>query len=344
MKRLALPLVVALVLATLSAVSAAPAGRVTVLCSPNPAWCDAVRAEFPRATGIQVDFVRLSSGESLARLRAERQNPSFDVWFGGTGDPHIVANEEGLTEFVRPDAWGDLRAQFRDAVTGPRGPMYIPLYAGILGWALNERLLRSRNLPTPRTWDDLADPRYKGLIAYPNPNTSGTGYTLIATLVQIYGEERAFDLLKRIHRNITEYTRSGAAPGQLTGRGEIAIGITFIHDAVDQVLQGFPITYNAASNGTGYEIGGLSLVKATQNRANAMAFINWALTPAAQTLAASRGQSYQIPSNSKTPVPRVAPRFQDFNVIRYNFLRYGSQAVRDGLVKRWTEQVFPLPK
>lgn len=336
--------VLVVMLTAFSVASAAPAGRVTVLCSPNPAWCDAVKAEFPRATGIALDFVRLSSGEALARLRAERQNPSFDVWFGGTGDPHIVANEEGLTDFVRPDAWNDLRAELREAVTGPRGPMYMPLYAGILGWAINARLLKEKNLPVPRTWRDLADSRYRGLVAYPNPNTSGTGYTLLATLVQVYGETAAFDLLKRIHRNITEYTRSGAAPGQLTGRGEIAVGITFVHDAVDQVLQGFPITYNASSDGTGYEIGGLSLVKATPNRANALAFINWALTPAAQALAAERGQSYQIPSNSKTPVPRTAPRFQDFKVIKYDFLKFGSQSVRDGLVKKWTEQVFPLPK
>lgn len=335
-----LVLAVVTLLATVGVAMSAPASRVTVLCSPNPAWCDAVKAEFPKATGIQVDFVRLSSGEALARLRAERQNPSFDVWFGGTGDPHIVANEDGLTEFYRPKAWNDLRPELREAVAGK----YIPLYAGILGWALNERLLTEKGTPVPRTWKDLADPRYRGLIAYPNPNTSGTAYTLLATIVQIYGEKQAFDLLKAIHKNVTEYTRSGAAPGQLAGRGEVAIGITFIHDAVDQVLKGFPITYGAPRDGTGYEIGGLSLVKATPNRANALAFIDWALTSEAQGLAADQGQSYQIPSNSKTPIPKIAPRFQDFNVIKYDFLKYGTAEVRDGLVKRWTTEVFPLPK
>lgn len=339
MRRL-VALVAGLVLVMLGAVSAAPAGKVTVLCSPNPAWCDAVKAEFPKATGITVDFIRLSSGEALARLRAERQNPAFDVWFGGTGDPHIVANENGLTEFYQPKAWADLRPELRQAVAGK----YVPLYAGILGWALNERLLKEKGVPVPRTWRDLADPRYRGLVAYPNPNTSGTAYTMIATIVQIYGEKDAFDLLKGIHKNVAEYTRSGAAPGQLAGRGEVAIGITFIHDAVDQVLKGFPITYGAPSDGTGYEIGGLSLVKGTPNRANAIAFIDWALTPEAQQLAAAKGESYQIPSNSKTPVPRIAPRFQDFKVIQYDFLKYGSDAVRESLVKKWTAEVFPLPK
>jgi hypothetical protein len=55
--------------------------------------------------------VRLSSGAALARLRAEKAAPTFDVWFAGSGDSHWVAQAEGLTEFFRPKAWGELRAQ-----------------------------------------------------------------------------------------------------------------------------------------------------------------------------------------------------------------------------------------
>lgn len=329
-----------LVLLPWSAAVAAPAGKVTVLCSPNPAWCDAVKAAFPKATGIALQDVRLSAGESFTRLRAERQNPTFDVWFGGTGDPHLAAVQEGVTEFYRPKAWDDLRPQLREAVGGK----YIPLYAGILGWAINDRLLREKGISAPRTWKDLADSRYRGLIAYPNPNTSGTAYTMLATIVQIYGEQGAIDLLKRVHRNVAEYTRSGAAPGQLAGRGEVAIGISFIHDVIDQVMKGFPLSYGAPSDGTGYEIGGLSLVRGAPDRANAIRFIDWALSPEAQRLAAEQGESYQIPSNAKTPVPPFAPRFEDFHVIKYDNLKYGNVAVRDALIGRWTKEVFPLPK
>lgn len=328
-----------LVVASIGLASAAPAGRVTVLCSPNVEWCDLIKSEFPKATGTNLEFVRLSSGEALARLRAERANPVFDVWFGGTGDPHIVANEEGLVEFYQPRAWSEIRPELRDAVARK----YIPLYAGILGWAQNPSLLREKGIPEPRRWEDLADPRLRGLVAYPNPSTSGTGYTMVATLVQLFGEERAFDLLKRIHRNVAQYTRGGADPGVLTGRGEVAIGVTFLHDAVLQILRGFPVSHGSARDGTGYEIGGLSLVRGAPNRANAIAFIEWAMTPAAQGLAPQAG-SYQIPSNARAPIPSVAPRFESFNVIKYDFQRYGSASVRDRLVQRWTREVFPLPK
>jgi iron(III) transport system substrate-binding protein len=328
------------VLAGLSVARAAPAAKVVVLCSPNVEWCDSIKAAFPRATGIQLEYVRLSSGEAMTRLRAERTNPIFDVWFGGTGDPHYEASTLGFTEFYKAKAWDDIRPELKDAVQAK----YIPLYAGILGWAVNGGLLREKKLLEPKTWEEMADPRYRGLIAYPNPSTSGTAYTMLATMVQIYGEAKTFDILKRMHKNVVEYTRAGAAPGVMTGRGEVAVGVTFLHDAIGQILSGFPVTYGTSRDGTGYEIGGLSLVKGTPNRTNAMAFIDWALTPEAQSLAASEGKSYQIPSNAKTPVPKVAPRFQDFKVIKYDFIKYGTPAVREALIKRWTTEVFPLPK
>ena len=181
------------------------------------------------------------------------------------------------------------------------------------------------------------------MVASPNPNASGTGYTMVASMVQAYGEAKAFDLLKRIPRNVAEYTRAGAAPGVLAGRGEVAIGVTFVHDAVLQILSGFPVTYGSARDGTGYEIGGISLVKGPPSRANGIAFIEWALSPEAQALA-EQAKSYQLPSNAKTPVAKVSPRFQDFNVIRYDFVKFGTAAVRDGLVRRWTREVEPLPK
>lgn len=330
-----------LAIAGMGIAQAGPAsGRVSVICVPALAWCNAIKAEFPRATGIALDFLRLSSGEAFARVRAEKANPQFDVWFGGPGDSQWVASEEGLTEAFRPRNWDDLRPDLREAVAGK----YIPIYTGVLGWALNPRMLRDKNAPEPRTWRDLADPRYKGLVVYPNPTTSGTGYSMLATVVQVYGEREAFELLKRIHPNIAEYTRSGGAPAPLVGRGEAAIGVIYAHEVVTAILNGFPVTYGSARDGTGYEIGGVSLLKGAPNRANGIAFIEWALTPEAQRLAADAGESYQIPSNMKTAIPRVSPRFQDFNVIKYDFARFGRLDVREHLLGRWLKEVFPLPK
>jgi iron(III) transport system substrate-binding protein len=323
----------------LSYFPAAAQGRVNILCSPDPAWCEAVKQSFGKATGIQTEFVRLSSGAALARLRAEKAAPTFDVWFAGSGDSHWVAQAEGLTDFFRPKAWGELRPQLTKAVDGH----YIPLYTGLHGFGVNDKLLKEKGLPAPETWKDLGDPRYKGLVAMPNPNTSGTGYVMMTTIVQIYGEEPGFELLKAIHKNVAQYTRSGGDPSLLAGRGEVGIGVSFANDVVERVRKGFPLRFVGPKDGTGYEIGALSLVKGAPNRDSALRLIDWALEPENQKLGPQNGE-VDMQSHTRTPVDPDVPRFEDAKVISYDFGKYGTPAVRDGLIKRWTEQVFPSPR
>jgi iron(III) transport system substrate-binding protein len=334
MKRIALVLLAA----TALVLSHAQAQRVNLLCSPDLAWCEALGPAFKAATGIDLEFQRLSSNVGLARLRAEAANPIFDAWFGGTGDPHLIAFREGLTEFYEPSSWGEIIQNLKDQVGGT----YIPLYAGALGFVVNEGVLAGKAMPAG--WRDLTDPMYKGLIAMPDPNSSGTAYTIIATLVQIFGEEEAFEILAGLHQNIAQYTSSGSAPGQLAGRGEVAIAVQFMHDGVKFAAQGFPLTVYAPVEGTGYEIGGLSLIANAPNRDAAIAFIEWALTPEAQMIAAAQGDSYQVQSNRNTPAAELAPDLSTINLIDYDFDTFGTPAVKERLVGRWTNEIFPVPR
>lgn len=334
MKRFALVLIAASALF----LGQAQAQRVNLLCSPDLAWCEALGPAFTAATGIDLEFIRVSSNDALARIRAEAASPIFDVWFGGTGDPHLIAFREGLTEFYEPTVWGEIIQDLKDQVGGT----YIPLYAGALGFVVNEGVLEGK--PMPAGWRELTDPMYKGLVAMSDPNSSGTAYTVIATLVQLFGEDEAFEILAGLHQNMNQYTSSGSGPGQLAGRGEVAIGIQFMHDGVKFAAQGFPLTTYAPVEGTGYEIGGLSLIANAPNRDAAIAFIEWALTPEAQMIAAAQGDSYQIQSNRNTPVPDLAPDLSTINLIDYDFSTYGTPEVKERLVGRWTNEIFPQPR
>lgn len=316
------------------------AGQVNLLCSPDLAWCEALGPAFTEATGHDLDFIRVSSQDALARIRAESENPVFDVWFGGTGDPHLIAVREGVTEFYEPSVWEDIIPDLREAVDGE----YIPLYAGALGFVVNTQVVEEQGLDVPRSWLDLTDEQYRGLLAMPDPNSSGTAYTIIATLVQIFGEEEAFDLLADIHQNMAQYTSSGAAPGQMAGRGEVAVAIQFMHDGVKFAEQGFPLEVIAPEEGTGYEIGGISLIANAPNRDAAIDFIEWALTPEAQNIAAAQGESFQVQSNMNTPVSELAPDLDSINLIDYDFDYFGTPDVRDELVGRWTNEIFPIPR
>ncbi|HIQ05824.1 MAG TPA: iron ABC transporter substrate-binding protein, partial [Anaerolineae bacterium] len=88
------------------ATEAAPAPKpekLTVLCGAQEDWCQALTQAFEAKTGIKTSYVRMSSGEALARIRAGKDNPEFDVWHGGPADGYIAAKEEGLLEpYVSP--------------------------------------------------------------------------------------------------------------------------------------------------------------------------------------------------------------------------------------------------
>ena len=58
-------------------------GPLTVLCGMQEEWCQAAVAAFEAETGVETSMVRMSSGEALARLKAEGEDTLFDVWYGG---------------------------------------------------------------------------------------------------------------------------------------------------------------------------------------------------------------------------------------------------------------------
>ena len=149
----------------------------------------------------------------------------------------------------------------------------------------------------PKCWADLLDPRFKDDVQVADPNASGTSYTMLATMVQLMGEDKAFDYMKKLHQNINQYTKSGAAPAKAASLGESLIGITFQHDAVVMAVQGAPVKIVSPCEGTGYEIGSMSIVKGARNLDNAKKWYDWALTAAAQSLGPKANVSYQVPSN-----------------------------------------------
>jgi iron(III) transport system substrate-binding protein len=319
------------------ATPAAAQGELVVYCGVQEEWCRPMMAAFERATGVRVAMTRRSTGETLAQIRAERQNPRGDVWWGGTGDPHLQAAEEGLTEEYRSPGLALLHPwAVRQAEQS--GFRTVGIYAGILGYSFNTRELERRRIAAPRCWSDLAKPEFRGEVQVADPNTSGTAYTMLATFVQLMGEDQAFTFLKALHRNINQYTRSGAAPARAVATGESLVGITFLQDAVTQKVNGAPVALVAPCEGTGFEIGSMSIIKGARNMENARRFYDWALTAQAQALAAE-AKSYQLPSNREAPVPPEAPRFEDVKLIDYDFAKYGSAAERTRILQRWDREV-----
>ncbi len=317
-------------------------GRLVLYCTPQEEWCRAMVTAFERATGIKVDMTRKSSGENYAQVKAEAANPRGDVWWGGTGDPHLQAAEEGLTLEYRSPKLSELHEW---AVRQAEQSRYrtVGVYAGALGFGYNAELLARKGLPAPKCWADLLDPRLRDEVQVADPNSSGTAYTLLATVLQIMGEEKGWEYLKKLHRNVNQYTKSGAAPAKAVSLGETLVGITFMHDLVTYAVQGAPVKVVAPCEGTGYEIGSMSIIKGAPNLENAKKWYEWALTPEAQALGA-QAKAYQVPSNRHAAAPPQAPKFSEIKLINYDFAKYGSSAERRRLLSKWDKEVKALPK
>ena len=312
-------------------------GSLNVICGAQTEWCSLIQATFSRSTGIKVNVVQKGAGEALAQLAAESANPKTDVWFGGAGDPHLQAAEKDLTLAYQSPNIHLLRDW---AVTQARQSKYktVGLYSGPLGFAFNTELLAKKKLPAPACWSDLIKPQYKGELQMANPNSSGTAYMVIATMVQLNGEDKAFDYLKALHKNVSQYPRSGTGPLKNVSHGENTISISMIHDVPGEVMQGFPVKSGAPCEGTGYEIGSLSIVKGARNLTNAKKFYDWALTASAQELGAAAKQ-FQMPSNKDAKVDPRVPDIKKIKLINYDFEKYGKAAERKRLLERWEREV-----
>jgi iron(III) transport system substrate-binding protein len=328
----------------LSALSMAAAaqGQVNVICSVQADWCNMIQTVYTRTTGTRVNMTLKGSGEALAQLIAEKDNPRTDLWFGGTGDPHLQAAEQGLTLEYKSAAlpqlhdWAQQQAKQSNYRT-------VGIYSGPLGFAYNTELLARKKIAVPRTWADLLKPEFKGEIQVANPASSGTAYTMIATLVQLMGEDKAFDYLKGLHRNVSAYPRSGTAPIKAVARGETGLSISFVHDAPQEKMQGFPIASATPADGTGAEIGSMSLIKGSRNLEQARQFYEWALTAQAQQFGAATRQ-YQLPSNKATPIDPHVPDFKKIRFIDYDYAKYGASAERRRLIAKWEKEVNSLPR
>jgi len=308
-------------------------GELNLLCVVEIDWCEGMVPEFNKLyPGIIVNWVRMSSGESLTRLRNEAANPQFDVWWGGPIDSYIAAAQEGLIEpYDSPNA-----VNLRDPklMKAPDNSWF-GIYIGTLGFATNTNWLAEHpDVSAPTSWDDLLKPEFQGQILVAHPSSSGTSYTHLCTNIQMRGEDAAWDYERALNNNILQYTKSGSAPASFAGAGEAAVGIVFSHDIVKRIEQGMPLQLTFPQEGTGYEIGGTALVKGAQHPELAKLWIDWALTPAAQELG-PKYQGFQAPTVIGAEASR--PELLDVNLIDYDFEFCGNN--KKDFIDRFTNEI-----
>ncbi len=306
--------------------------KLTLYCGLMEDYMVKAVKEFEKDTGIKVDAVRMSSGEVLGRIQAEKNNPKASVWYGGPADAFIQAKEYGLLEkYVSPNA-AKIPARFKD----PDG-YWTGIYVGYLGFAANKKLLAEKGIPQPKSWQDLLNPALKGQVVVANPGSSGTAYTMLATIVQLMGEEKGLQYMKQLNGQIKTYPKSGTAPAMMAGQGECTVGITFLHDAIKYREEGMKdLVLSAPAEGTGYEIGAIGIIKGGPDQEAARKWIDWCLTKKTQELGQTVG-SYQFLTLPEASPPPQAAEIKDTKLIDYKLDWAGKN--RSALVEKWANAI-----
>ena len=289
--------------------------EINVLCTPQEEYCAGMKQEFEKKYNITVNYVRMSAGEALARVQAEKDNPTFDIWWGGPADSFIAAKGKGVLEKYDSPNYANLidPSKAKDADNTWAG-----IYMGSLGFATNTNWLKANpNAKAPTSWDDLLKPEFKGQIMVAHPSTSGTSYTALATILQIRGDQAGWEYVKKYAGQVIQYTKSGAAPAKLVGLGEAAVAIVFSHDTVNEIENNkAPLVLTFPAEGTGYEIGAEAIIKGAKHMDAAKAWFDWALTPETQSLG-PKYKAYQAPTVKGAVASR--PELMQANLIKYDF-------------------------
>ncbi|MDQ1911997.1 extracellular solute-binding protein [Paenibacillus sp. GD4] len=285
--------------------------------------------KFKETTGQPYELIRMSSGEAAYHLLTLKKS-GIDVVLGGPADLHeqLKNNKKSIrhtspaTERI-PDRYKDTEGHW----TG--------MYLGPLSIGINQNVWRQdpalARMEPPETYEDLLRPELKGRIEIPDPETSGTGYTLLASLTQERGEERALELMKELKQQSVSTSFSGITSAQRLAVGEVAAVISFLGDQLRFANSGYS-TLSIVPPQAGWEIGAVSILKNGSNTNAAKMLVDFVLSSEAQTYYMNTAFSYPVLPD--IPLNRMlSPAYLGRLLESYRFDLAARQ--REQLISKW---------
>ena len=227
---------------------------------------------------IKINWVRDSHGVITAKLLAEKNNPQADVAWGVAATSLSVLKTEGMLEPYAPVGVEKLDPRFVD---GDVPPGWVGVDAWIAAICYNKVEGEKLGLTPPAAWEDLTKPEYAGHVVMPNPASSGTGFLDVSAWLQIFGEEKGWDYMDRLHQNIASYTHSGSKPCKMAASGETVVGVSFEFRGAQALTDGAPIEVITPSEGLGWDMEANAIIAGTDDLEAAKVLMDWAITPAA---------------------------------------------------------------
>jgi iron(III) transport system substrate-binding protein len=236
---------------------------------------NAIAPAFKAKSGLDLQVVAAGSGELVRRIRAESQRPLGDcvVSIGGEG---IDAAKELFTPYTTKE----------DAAIRPDlkvSPTWVPFsvtLASVL--AVNTRLVPAAEIPS--TWAELADPKWKGKIAFAGADKSGSALIQLLQIIYTAGDvEKGWDLFGKMFDNFV-VTGSSGAVSRGAAQGEYAIGITLEDNATRFIDGGSPLKVVYPKEGISFAADAMALIANGPNPDGAKALLDFIASVEGQTI------------------------------------------------------------
>ncbi len=287
---------------------------------------DAMAPRFEAATGIKAEVVKMGSGDVIARVKAEKDNPQCDVIWS-IGGEQLEANSD-LLESYTPKDWDKVEDVFKV------GTNWLPYTGIIMVFVVNTELVPEDQ--TPKKWTDLSAPGLKEKISSARADKSGSSYMQLATVLNIY-KDKGWDVYKGILANFVLSGSSSAVP-RFVNDGEASVGITLEDNAYRYVEGGGPVKIVYPEDGTTAAPDGIALVKGAPHADVAKEFIDWTLSKETQDfLVETMGRR---PVRTDGAISSGLPPMSEIKTVPYDFA--WSAGSKKEFVAKWTELVQEL--
>lgn len=284
---------------------------------------------FTQDTGIEVEYLEMSSGEVLTRLRAAKGKAQADVWFGGGLDSYVAGAKEGFLEpYISPE-----REVYDPMFYNAEG-YWSGISLGAVDFLVNNEIMEKKGLPMPTSWSDLTNPIYKGEILMATPAVSGTFYAMVWAILSANGEEDGWKLLEAMDQNVPYYSKRGAEPANKVSIGEAAVAVAPFDTGESLKAQGYNVSTTFPTDGVPWYIAPVALFKGAKNPETGKALIDWVLS--------ERGQETLAKYNTQAPVRpgvKLAPAVQamrDSNLVKADVVLGGQERKR--VLAAWQER------
>lgn len=216
---------------------------------------------------IDVKVQSISTGNVAAKLKNEGTNIEADI---------ILDLETAHSENLKEN-FADLKdfddSIYLDGVN--KSDKYFIWTKYTMNLIIDKAYFEQHNLEIPRTYEDLLKEEYKGLMAMPDPKTSGTGYGFYLNAVNIMGKDEAIEYFKQLKNNLREYTASGSGPTNLLKQGEIAIALGMTSQGAEAINEGYNFEIVELETGAPYNTTAFGIVKGKETRDEVKEVFNW---------------------------------------------------------------------